>query len=137
MQQLPTRTDIDVALSIEDKVSAAECAIRTRRLIPHRDVWGYLAINQPFEQSDRTISGVACEPLWLKAKAPPDPVQHGPCNGDLGDPAGARALGIDDDPGFVVDEIIGVAWPRRAATVAFPCPLSIPPSRNSSRWPGQ
>jgi len=32
VQQLSTRTDIDVALSIEDKVGAAEGAIRTRRV---------------------------------------------------------------------------------------------------------
>src|SRR5208282_4800361 len=62
---------------------------------------------------------VACEPLWLKVEAPPDPVQHGPCNGDLSDPAGARALGVEDDPGFVVDEIIGVVSEKRISVL--PC----------------
>src|SRR5580700_3594876 len=126
MQQLSTRTDIDVALSIEDEVSAAEGAIRTRRLVPHRDVRGYLAIDQPLEQPDCTINSVACEPLWSKVEAPPDPVQHGPCNGDLSDPAGARALSVDDDPGLVVDEIIGVISEKRIGVLPRnPCRLRI------------
>ena len=41
-------------------------------------------------------------------EAPPTRSSMGPCNGDLSDPAGARALSVDDDPGLVVDEIIGV-----------------------------
>ena len=69
VQQLSIWTDIDVALSIEDEVSAAEGAVRTRRLVPHRDVRGYLAIDQPLEQPDRTINSVGCEPLWLKVES--------------------------------------------------------------------
>src|SRR5580658_8064743 len=60
VQQLSTRTDIDVALPVEDEIGAAEGSIRTRRLVPHRDVWGYLAIDQPLEQPDCTINSVAC-----------------------------------------------------------------------------
>jgi hypothetical protein len=41
----------------------------TLRLVPHRDVRGYLAIDRPFEQSDCTINRVACEPLWPEVKA--------------------------------------------------------------------
>src|ERR1700685_4350392 len=108
VQQLSTRTDIDVALPVEDEIGAAEGAIGACRLVPDRDVRGYLTVHQPLEQPDRTISGVGCEPLWSKLEAPPDPVQHGPRDGDLNNPVGARALGVDDDPGFVVDEIVGV-----------------------------
>jgi transposase InsO family protein len=72
MQQLPTRTDIDVALPVEDKIGAAEGAIGARRLVPDRDVRGYLTVHQPLEQPDRTISSVGCEPLGSKLEAPPD-----------------------------------------------------------------
>src|ERR1700683_5296945 len=92
----------------------------------NRDVWGYLAIDQPLEQSDCTINSVACEPLWSKVEAPPDPVQHGPGNGNLSDPAGARALGVDDDPGFVVDEIIDVVSEKWIGVLPCnPCRLRI------------
>src|ERR1700739_3362350 len=64
--------------------------------------------------------------LWSKVEAPPDPVQHGPCYGDLSDPAGACALGVDDDPGFVVDEIIGVVSEKRISVLpGDPCRLQI------------
>src|ERR1700739_3329218 len=126
VQQLSTWTDIDVAVLVEDKISAAEGAIRACRLVPDRDVWGYLTVNQPLEQPDRTIGGVGCEPLRSKLEAPPDSVQHGPRNGDLNYPVGTRALGVDDDPGFVVDEIVGVVrekWIR--VLPRNPCRLRI------------
>ena len=41
-------------------------------------------------------------------EAPPDPIGYGPRNSDLNNPVGARALGVDDDSGFVVDEIVVV-----------------------------
>jgi hypothetical protein len=89
-------------------------------------VRGYLAIDQPLEQSDCTINSVAREPLWSKMEAPPDPVQHGPCNGDLRDPASACALSVDDDPGFVVDEIIGIISEKRIDVLPRnPCRLRI------------
>jgi hypothetical protein len=126
VQQLPTWADIDVALPVEDKVGAAEGAIGACRLVPDRDVHGYLAVYQPLEQPDCTISSVGCGPPWSKLKAPPDPVQHGPGNGDLYNPVGARALGVDDDPGFVVDEIIGVVSKKRIGVLhRDPCCLRI------------
>src|SRR5579864_263795 len=126
VQQLSTGADIDVALSIEDEVSAAEGAIRTRRLVPHRDVWGYLAIDQPLEQPDCAISSIARESLWSNVKALADPVQHGSGNGDLSNPVGARALGVDDNAGFVVDEIIGIVSEKRISVLPRnPCCLRI------------
>jgi hypothetical protein len=41
----------------------------------------------------------------VEVEASPDPAQHGPRNGDLSNPVGARALGVDDDPGFIVDQL--------------------------------
>src|SRR5581483_12307473 len=99
VQQLSTWTDIDVALPVEDKIGAAKGAIRTCRLVPHRDVRRDLTVHQPLKQPDCTISSVGCEPLWSKLETPPDPVQHGPGNGDLSNPVGARALGVDDNAG--------------------------------------
>ena len=52
--------------------------------------------------------------LWPKVEAPPNPFQHDPCDGDLSDPARARAFGVDDDPRFIVDEIFGVVTARCA-----------------------
>ena len=47
-------------------------------------------------------------------------------NGDLSYPIGARALGVDDDPGFVVDEIIGVVSEKRIGVLPRnPCRLRI------------
>src|SRR5581483_993772 len=106
--------------------SAAEGAVGACRLGPDRDVRGYLAINQPLEQPDRTISSVSCEPLGSKLEAPSDPVQHGSGNGDLNNPIGARALGINDDPCSVVDEIIGVISEKRIGVLpGNPCRLRI------------
>ncbi len=128
MQQLSTRTDIDVALPVEDKVSAAEGAIGACRLVPHRDVRCDLTVYQPLEQPDCTISSVGCEPPWSKLEAPPDPVQHGPRNGNLSDPIGACALGVDDDPGFVVDQIVSVVSEKG---------ISVLPCNPRRLWIGQ
>ena len=118
--------NIDVALLIEDEVGSAEGAIVTCRLVPHRNVRCDLAIYQPLEQPYRTISGVAREPLRLEIEAAPDPVHHGLRNGNLHDAIGAGALGIDDDPDLVVDQIVHIvgkewvhAWPGN------PCRLRI------------
>ena len=49
----------DVALSIEDELGAAEGAIRTRQLVPHRDMRGDLTIDQPLEQPDCAMHSVS------------------------------------------------------------------------------
>ena len=107
-EQFARRADIHVALPVEDKVGAAEGAVGACRLIPHRNVRCDLAIHQPLQQPGRTIDGVACKPLRLKIEAAADPVHHGLGNGDLNHAIGSRALGIDDDPDFVVDEIVRI-----------------------------
>src|ERR1700724_1627005 len=89
------------------------------RLFPCGQVRGDLTIHKPFEQPSRAINGVACEPLGPKIKAAADAVQHGLGDGDLLFAIGARALGVEDDPGLVVDEvvcIVGEEW-----VDALPC----------------
>src|SRR5437762_709740 len=74
----------------------------------------------------RTINSVACEPLWSKVEAAPDAVHHGLCDGDLRRAVGTGALGVDDDSGLVVDEvvrIIGKKWVH--ARPGNPCRLRI------------
>ena len=46
-QLCTARTDIDVALGIEDEVGSTECTVRACRLIPDRDVRGDVALHQP------------------------------------------------------------------------------------------
>ena len=118
--------DVDVALLVEDEVGSAEGAIGACRLVPYRDVRCDLAIHQPLEQPDRAINGVACEPLRPKIEAALDALDHGLGDGNLRYAIGARALGVDDDPGLVVDEIVRVVgkewvmfWPGN------PCRLRI------------
>jgi len=60
-----------------------------------------LAIYQPFQQPDRAINIVSCEPLRAKIKAAFDAVYHGLGDGHLRYTVGARALGVDADPGPV------------------------------------
>src|SRR5271169_2048279 len=108
VQQLSVRADVDVAWSVEDEVRPAEGAIGARRLVPDRDVRGYVAVHQPLEQPDRAINGVTCQTPRLKIEAFLDTLDHRLGDGNLGYTIGACALGVDDDPGFVVDEIIGV-----------------------------
>ena len=95
-------------------------------LIPHRNVRCDLAIHQPLEQPGRAIDGVACEPLGLKIEAAADPVHHGLGNGDLNHAIGSRALGVDDDPDFVVDEIVRIIGKEGVdARPGNPCRLGI------------
>src|SRR5579864_7356913 len=58
VKQLSTWTDIDVTLPVEDKIGAAEGAVGASRLVPDRDVRGYITVHQPLEQPDRAISRV-------------------------------------------------------------------------------
>jgi hypothetical protein len=51
------------ALVVEDEIGAAEGAIVACRLVSHRNMRRDLAIDEPLQQPDRTISAVACEPL--------------------------------------------------------------------------
>ena len=64
-----TWADIDIALLVEDKIGATESAIGARRLVPHRNVRCDLTIDQPLEQTDRAINGVARQSLGLQTKA--------------------------------------------------------------------
>src|SRR5215204_7317781 len=103
-----TWADINIAFLVEDKISAAEGPIRARRLVPHRNVRRDLMIYQPFEQSDRAINGIACQPLGPETEAAADPINHRLGGSNLHDAVGAGALGIDDDPSLVVDEIVRI-----------------------------
>ena len=97
--------DVDVALVVEDEVGSTECAIGACRLIPDRDVRGDVAVHQPLKHPDRTIGGVAHKPLWSKLEASPNTLQHGLGDSYLRNAIGARTFGVDDDPGFVVDQV--------------------------------
>src|SRR5271169_154578 len=108
VKQLSIRANVDVARSVEDEVRPAEGAIGARRLVPDRDVRGYVAVHQPLEQPDRAINGVTCQTPRLKIEAFLDTLDHRLGDGNLGYTIGACALGVDDDPGFVVDEIVRV-----------------------------
>jgi len=108
VQQLSLRADVDVARSVEDEVGPAEGAIGACRLVPDRDMRRDLTVHQPLEQSDRAINGVSCQPARLKIEAVLDTLDHRLGDGNLDYTIGACALGIDNDPGFVVDEIVGV-----------------------------
>lgn len=55
--------NIDIAILVEDEVGTAECAIGAFRFVSNRHVRCDVAIYQPFEQLDRAIDRVACEPL--------------------------------------------------------------------------
>ena len=125
-EQFARRADIYVALPVEDEVGAAEGAVGACRLIPHRNVRCDLAIHQPLEQPGGAIDGVACEPLGLQIEAAADPVHHGLGNGDLNHAIGSRALGVDDDPDFVVDEIVCIIGKEGVnARPGNPCRLGI------------
>jgi hypothetical protein len=47
----------------------------------------------------------ACQPLGAKVEAALDAIDHGLGDGNFGGTVSARALGINDDTGLVVDEI--------------------------------
>src|ERR1700747_390587 len=112
-------TDIDVALRVENKVASTERAVGMRRLVPHRDVRCDAAIYQPFEQPDRAINSVACKPPRPNIEAAFDALDHGLRDGDPRDTVGTCALGVDDDPSLVVDEIVCVVSKKRIG--ALPC----------------
>jgi hypothetical protein len=67
-----------------------------------------LTVHEPLEQPDRAINGVACRPPRLKIEAFLDTLDHRVGDGNLGYRIGARALAVDNNPGFVVDQIIDV-----------------------------
>ena len=120
------RADVDVALVIEDKIRSTERSIGPCRLVPHWNVRANAVIYQPFEQSYRAVSSVAREPLRLKIKTPFNTLDHSLGDGNLRHSVSACALGIDDDPSFIVDEVIGVVSKQRVSTLpGDPCRLRI------------
>jgi hypothetical protein len=68
---------------------------------------------------DRAINTVTCEPLGPKVEAAVDAVDHCLGDGNLGGTVSARALGIDDDPNLVVDEIVCIV--SKEWVGALPC----------------
>src|ERR1700722_3995250 len=126
VQRLSFGADVDVALPIEDEVGPAEGAIGARRLVPDRDVRCDLTVHQPLEQPDRAIHGVTCQPPRLKIEAVLDALDHRLGDGNLGYTIGACALGVDDDPGLVVDQIVGVVSEKSISVLPCnPCRLRI------------
>jgi len=93
---------------VKDEVRSAEGALGAYRLVPYRNVRCDVAIYQPLEQPDRAISRVACKPLGPKTEAAADQVHHGLGNRDLHCAVGTRALGVDNDPRLVVDQIVRI-----------------------------
>jgi hypothetical protein len=59
---------------------------------------GRRAIHQQFQQPDRAINAIACEPLGPKIEAAFDTVYHGLGDVDFHCTIGACALGVDNDP---------------------------------------
>ena len=59
------------------------------------------------------LGRVAPEPLGLQIEAAADPVHHGLGDGDLHYTIGSHALGVDDDPGLVVDQIVRIIGKER------------------------
>jgi hypothetical protein len=55
--------------------------------------------------------------LRLQTEAMPDPLQHGLGDRNLRDAIGACTLGVDDDPGFVVDKIVRVISEQRVSAL--------------------
>ena len=127
-----TRTNVDVTLPVEDKVGSAEGAIVACGLVPHRNMRRDLAIHQPLEQPDRAIDTIACEPLGPKIEAAFGTVYHGLGDGDFHCTVGARALGIDNDPDLVVDEIVRIVGRRPLAQVFVIACLTLRPRRQGS-----
>jgi hypothetical protein len=85
-----------------------------------------MTVHQPLEQPDRAINGVTCQSPRLKIEAVLDTLDHRLSDGNLSYTIGACSLSIDDDPGFVVDEIVGVVSEKRISVLPCnPCRLRI------------
>ena len=83
-------------------------------------------VHQPLEQPDRAINRVTCQPPRLKIEAVLDALDHRLGDSNLGYAIGPRALGVNDDPGFVVDQIIGLVSEKRISVLpGYPCRLWI------------
>jgi hypothetical protein len=76
-----------------------------------------LRSTQPLEQPYRTISGVGRKPLWSKLEASPNTLQHGLGDSYLLNAIGACTLGVDDDPRFIVDQVVCVISKQRVGTL--------------------
>src|SRR5262249_43696161 len=75
---------------------------------------------------DRTIDAVACESPGTKTEAAFNALDHGFGDGNLVGTVSTRAFSIDDDPSFVVDEIVCIVskeW--LGALPCHPCRLWI------------
>src|SRR4029079_2740758 len=126
VQQLSLWADVDIARSVEDELGPAEGAIGACRLVPDRDVRCDPMVHQPLEQPDRAINRVTCHPPRLKVEAVLDALDHRLGDSNLGYAIGPRALGVNDDPGFVVDEIVGVISKKWIGVLPCnPCRLRI------------
>src|SRR4029077_11648590 len=69
---------------------------------------------------------VTCQPPRLKIEAVLDTLDHRLGDSNLGYAIGPRALGVNDDPGFVVDQIIGVVSEKGISVLpGYPCRLWI------------
>jgi hypothetical protein len=75
-----------------------------------------IAIRQCLQQSGRSINAVACEPLGAKIEAALDAINHGLGDRDLLNAVGACALGVNDDPSLVVDQIVCIVGEERIDT---------------------
>ena len=83
-------------------------------------------IDQPLEQLYRAVGRIACQPLRPKTKAPFDTLHHGLRGRNLNCAIGTGALGVEDDPNLVVDQIVrvvGKQWVN--ARPRNPCRLGI------------
>ena len=62
------------------------------------------------------INSIACEPLRPQIEAAADPLDHDFGDGNLYCAIGAAALGVDDDPSLVVDEVVRIIGEERIDT---------------------
>ena len=131
--------NINIAILVEDEVGTAECAIGAFRFVPNRHVRCDVAIYQPFEQPDRAIDRVACEPLRPQIEAALNAVHHRLGNGNLHCSVCSSAHGIDDDADLVVDQVVCIvgkegvqAWPRNPRATQPPATLCPARSYGSS-----
>src|SRR6516165_8231695 len=100
--------------------------LEVNQAIRHADLSQTGMCRLMLEQSNRAVSGVAREPLRLKIKTPFNALDHSLGDGNLRHSVGACAFGVDDDPGFVVDEVVGVVSKQRVGTLpGNPCGLRI------------